>query len=153
MPMVLSIPAPCDASSAITHRAAALQSIIGSPNEVVATPASIPRQPGRVNHVRPPPRDGGRPGEDRAARYMKHDKNSTMIERVCSMSASSCCVMLLVARHTCILLSSDYLLFATPPPLDLSRTVSFICCHRYLASSTAWKESVVSGLEKLTIVC
>ena len=153
MPMVLSVPAPCDASSAITHRAAALQIIIGSPNEVVATPASIPRQPGRVNHVRPPPRDGGRPGEDRAARYMKHDKNSTMIERVCSMSASSCCVMLLVARHTCILLSSDYLLFATPPPLDLSRTVSFICCHRYLASSTAWKESVVSGLEKLTIVC
>ena len=153
MPMVLSVPAPCDASSAITHRAAALQSIIGSPNEVVATPASIPRQPGRVNHVRPPPRDGGRPGEDRAARYMKHDKNSTMIERVCSMSASSCCVMLLVARHTCILLSSDYLLFATPPPLDLSRTVSFICCHSYLASSTAWKESVVSGLEKLTIVC
>ena len=84
---------------------------------------------------------------------LKYDENSTMIERVCSMSASSCCVMLLVARHTCILLSSDYLLFATPPPLDLSRTVSFICCHRYLASSTAWKESVVSGLEKLTIVC
>lgn len=52
MPMVLSIPAPCDASSAITHRAAALQSIIGSPNEVVATPASIPRRAGRVNPAR-----------------------------------------------------------------------------------------------------
>ena len=90
------------------------------PNEVVATPASIPRRPGRVNRVRPPPRDEGCPGEDHAARYMKYDENSTMIERVCSMSASSCCVMLLVARHTCILLSSEYLLFATPSPLDFA---------------------------------
>ena len=51
MPTSLSVPAPCDASSANAHRAVSLQSFMESSRGVNTTSGSIPRRAERVNPI------------------------------------------------------------------------------------------------------
>ena len=80
MPTSLSVPAPCDASSANAHRAVSLQSFMESSRGVNTTSGSIPRRAERVNPIaeqrtrRASPPNGNRhlpcnpPTESRASR-------------------------------------------------------------------------------------